>query len=157
MRKAQTEIIGLLVIVILFIFVGLIYVMLTGKSDDESLTRDVVHTGKVQNFLDAFVQVTPCYTKIPFEQMSTVIKNCYISDGEESICGKNCKDLITDTLEAAMEEYNAKQEYEFKIISADEEEFISIGGCTDTISTPTATERIIAGQAITLRMTYCMK
>ena len=58
MKKAQTEIIGLMVLVILFIFVGLIYIMFSGESE-ESITRDVKQTAKVKNLLKAYTQITP--------------------------------------------------------------------------------------------------
>ena len=159
MKKGQTEIIGLMVIVILFIFGGMIYIMFAGKTDEGSITRDITQSTKVQNMLDAFIQITPCHTKIPFDQMDKIIKNCYISEGKDLICGIECKKLIEDTLETMIKEYNSKQKYYFKILDKKSEEFIKINEkCPPTAkTTPTATERILAaGETLSLKLTYCI-
>lgn len=157
MRKAQTEIIGLLTIIVLFIFLGLIYIMLTGKSDQGSLTRDVVQYEKVQSLLDVFVQLTPCYTKMPYDQMDTIIKDCSTSAGSATVCGKPCKDLIIEELKNVMEAYNPKQDYQFKILKG-KEEFLSQGTCPSTAETRAGSITLTTGRdIITLRLTYCIK
>lgn len=157
-KKAQTEIIGLMVIVILFVFVGLIYIMFAGKGDQGRLTEDVTQTGKVQNMLDAFVQLTPCYEKTPFDQMDEIIKECYTSAGTDIVCEKNCKTFITDTLDELMKAYNDKQSYEFYILEPDKTEFIEAEQkCLGTAETRAATDRVLAGgQALTLKLVYCI-
>ena len=158
MKRAQAEIMGLLVIVILFIFGGLIYMMFSG-GEDSRLTRDIRQTGKVQNMLDSYLQVTPCYIEKPYEQMDTIIKGCY--SGKETVCGENCKDFIQENLEDLMEVYNPRQSYQFNIKEEGEDDFISIGTCmTDptTQSTKVATERIVAGRdVLTVKLIYCYK
>jgi hypothetical protein len=178
-KKAQTEIMGLLTIVVLFIFIGLIYIMLAGKADKGSLTQDIVQYEKVQNLLSSFIQITPCYTKVPYDQMSTIIKDCYASDGSATICGKPCKDFITAEMDSMMKAYNPKQAYEFKILKG-KEEFISKKKCPSTAGTgddccscpccccdklketcPTNIETragsIDLSRDLTLRLTYCIK
>lgn len=153
MKKAQAEIIGLLVIVILFVFAGLIYLMFAGKTE-EPMTRDITQLGKAQQMLDAFMQITPCYMTTPYEQMDKIIKDCYTSEGD--ICGQDCKELIKNTLKDLMEAYNQKQKYEFKIME-DGETFLSEGNCL-TADKKVTTERLAAGtQTLTLKLTYCME
>ncbi len=157
-KKAQTEIMGLLTIVVLFIFIGLIYVMLTGKEEPGSLARDVVQYEQVENFLDAFVQLTPCYVETPYPQMETIIKDCYASEGMDTVCGKPCKDFINEEFENVMTAYNPKQAYEFKILKG-KEEFISQNnpseGCPETAETRAGS--IVLSRELTLRLTYCIK
>lgn len=154
MRKAQTEIMGLLTIVVLFIFIGLIYIMLAGKADKGSLTTDVVQYEKVQNLLSSFIQITPCYVKTPYDQMETIIKDCYASDGSATICGKPCKDLITEEMDSMMKAYNPKQAYEFKILKG-KEAFITQGGCP--ADSETRVGSITLSRDLALRLTYCIK
>lgn len=156
-KKAQTEIMGLLTIVVLFIFIGLIYIMLAGKADKGSLTRDIVQYEKVQNLLDAFIQITPCYTKVPYDQMETIIKDCHTSAGSATICGKPCKDFIMEEMGNIMKAYNPKQDYEFKILK-NKEVFITHGGCPETAETRAGSINLPSGRDIlTLRLTYCIK
>jgi len=147
---------GLLVIVILFIFGGLIYIMFAGD-EDPRLTRDITQTGKVQNMLDSYLQITPCFTEMPLEQMDTIIKECY--SGKETVCGENCKEFIQWNLEDLMDAYNPRQSYQFAIKEEDEDDFIKIGTCiTDstTKETKVATERIVAGRdVLTVKLIYC--
>lgn len=153
-KKAQTEIMGLLTIVVLFIFLGLIYIMLAGKSDKGSLTTDVVQYEKVQNLLSSFIQITPCYTKVPYDQISTIIKDCYTSDGSATICGKPCKDFIIGEMDNMMKAYNPKQAYEFKILKG-KEAFITQGICPADAETRAGS--IDLSRDLTLRLTYCIK
>jgi len=157
MKKAQTEIIGLMVIVILFIFGGMIYIMFAGKGETGSLTRDVTQVGKVQNMQDTFMQITPCYAEKPVEQMSDLIKKCYT--GTETICGIECKEYITDTLNSLIKAYNPKQDYIFSVKGPNDEEFINTGECEPTADRRAATpERILAGKEVLIvKLMYCTK
>ena len=110
--------------------------------------------------LDSFTQISPCHIKTPFDQMDTIIKDCYVSEGTKLTCGIECKKVITDTLEEMIKAYNPRQEYNFKILDKNGAEFIKKGNqCPTTAkTTPTATERILAaGQTLTLKLTYCGK
>lgn len=153
-RKAQTEIMGLLTIVVLFIFIGLIYVILAGKADKGSLTQDVVQYEKVQNLLSSFIQITPCYSQMPYDQMSTIIKDCYTSAGTNTVCGKPCKDFIIGEMDNMMKAYDPKQEYEFKILKG-QEAFITNGVCPETAETRAGS--IDLSRDLALRLTYCIK
>ncbi|MBM3199879.1 hypothetical protein FJZ53_02990 [Candidatus Woesearchaeota archaeon] len=151
-KKSQTEIMGLLTIVVLFIFIGLIYIMLAGKADKGSLTRDVVQSEKVQSLLSSFMQLTPCYSKVPYDQMDVIIKECYTSSGG-LVCGEPCKEFIIAEMDDVMKAYNPRQEYEFKILKG-KEEFISKGGCTGASETKAGSVDL---RDITIRLTYCIK
>lgn len=157
MKKAQTEIIGLMVIVILFIFVGLIYVMFAGRGEQAPLTREVTQAAKVQNMLDAFVQVTPCFTEMPYKQMSEIISECCVDrECDKIICGEDCQELITTTLDEMMGAYVQYQEYEFRIQDSDKEFLSHFSSEECTGDTKAATDRVLAGsQVLTLKLVYC--
>jgi len=153
MKKGQTEIIGLMVIVILFIFVGLIYIMFAGKEDTGSLTRDVTQSVKVQNMLDSYTQFTPCYTELPYPQMREVIMDCYTSG--EKTCGEDCETLITETLDDMIKAYSSSQEYQFIIRDPKKEEFIIVGEeCPGEAKAATALI-VVGGQSLTLNLIFC--
>lgn len=149
---------GLVAIIVIFIFIGLIYLMFAGKPDQGSLTRDITQVGKAQNILDSFVQITPCYATLPYEQMDNLIKECYTSAGSSTACGEPCKDYIAQTMDEMVKAYNPDLKYEFKIL-IQEEEFLSQGACpAATKEERVATENMPAGKDIlTLKITYCIQ
>jgi len=155
MKKSQAEIMGLLAIVVMFIFGGLLYIMFAAKGGSEPLTRDVVQYEKVESLLDSFVQLTPCYDKVPYDNIETIIKRCH-PEGDAEFCGKNCKDVIKDEFKGVVNAYDPNKEYEFRI-SKGNIEFLSLGICP-----PKADKRVgnlkftDDMDTLTLQMAYCI-
>lgn len=123
MKKAQTEVIGLIVIVVLFILIGFFFLIFS--SGDDSTNREIRQSAEVTNLLTSIMRLTPCQTEIPPLSMEDIIKNCHTSNLE--YCGFDCKAYIEKVLEDSIKAYNPSLSYEFKI-----NDFISTSPCSSS-------------------------
>ena len=127
-RKAQTEIMGLVVIVILFIFIGLIYLMFSGDEgeDPNVLIRE---STAVQNLIGAYAKITPCSEIMPPMPMEKIISECYGNPNLE-FCGKPCQDTIKDVMAETVASYSPNVTYAFEVYDLDNKTFVSSGTCS---------------------------
>ncbi|MDD5253493.1 MAG: hypothetical protein PHG05_00105 [Candidatus Nanoarchaeia archaeon] len=120
-KKGQTEIIGLVVIVILFVIIGSFFLVFSSKNKNTE-TKDVIKTSK---FMPAFLEYTPCLDSNV--KMEEIIRDC--NNDEIAPCQNlNCRDFIRKTLEPSLNEFFGK-EYRFSITKTGKG-FIEIGNCT---------------------------
>ena len=103
MRKGQTEVIGLLVIVILFIIIFFIFLAFSSKDEGE---RELRQSLESSNSLRAMMFYTPKDTdgNLCGKQIREIIEECREN---KIICGVNCKEFldeeINNSLEASMD------------------------------------------------------
>ncbi|MBI2130131.1 hypothetical protein HYX19_04700 [Candidatus Woesearchaeota archaeon] len=121
MKKAQTEILGLLVIVILFIILGVVYLRFSGSPTSEQPT--IRQNIEVVNLVNAIRKFTPDTTTRPPTSIRDQIRNC----NDES-CRQNTNQEIRRILDAAVDK---KTTYSF-VIKKDNQEWPKVessGGC----------------------------
>ncbi len=111
--RGQMEIMGLVVIVILFIVGGMIYLFFLSGPADTSLP-EVRQSVEVSNLLNAIMRMTPCEDN-PEDSFDDLIHNCFIAGGNEVICESQCKDFIKEAAINASKAYNPSGQYKFTI------------------------------------------
>ncbi len=120
MKKAQTEILGLLVIVILFIVLGFIFLKFSSSTKTQPTIRQNI---EVVNLVNAIRKFTPDPTTRPPTSMRDYIRNC---DSQQ------CKDRITQNIREIMNNaLDKKTTYSF-VIKKNNQEWLSIisqNGC----------------------------
>jgi len=124
--KAQLEILGLVVIVVLFILGGLIYLFFASKPPDTSLS-ETRESAEVSNLLDSMMKLNPCVSTS--DSFSDILKSCYLYSGNSDYCGTPlCKDYIADVFHNVTRAYNSQAQYSF-VVAAPGATFISDGSC----------------------------
>lgn len=124
--KAQMEVIGLVVIVVLFIFGGLIYLFFVSRPPDTSLA-EVRQSSEVSNLLNSLMKLTPC--EDTSDSLSNIIQTCYLFNGNRDYCqNPDCKDYIENVVINSLKAYNPSLQYTFEV--KDPSQFISYGTCS---------------------------
>ena len=124
MKKSQADIIGLVVIVILFIIILVVFVRLSTIPKSESVIKENI---EVSNLLSATMKLTPCKSIKPLESLADVIERC--NSANQPYCdSSNCKDYIKIRVEGIMNNALDKETYRFSI-TKNTALFIDIGNC----------------------------
>jgi len=141
MKKAQADMIGLVVIVILFIIIAIVFLRLSTLEDSESIIKENI---EVSNLLNAIMKLTPCNNIKPLDSLADVIDNC----NNQPYCGEsNCKDYIKKQVDNAASSSFDKESYSFTIIR-NGAVFLNTGSCVgntkfvDTAIMPKFTARL---------------
>lgn len=125
--RGQMEIMGLVVIVVLFIFGGLIYLFFISGPKDTSLP-EVRQSAEVSNLLNAIMKMTPCESSS--DSFDDIIHNCFIALGSMDVCGVGCKDYINQTFVNVTHAYSPSGQYYYIIKEQSGSEFLKGGNCT---------------------------
>jgi hypothetical protein len=107
MKKAQADIIGLLVIVILFIIIAFIFIALSGK---ESTTEEFTQNARSSNILSSLLQYTPYNCEF---NMKEIIRDC--TQINKEICNIKCQDLIEQESQRILGMTIKDENYQFTI------------------------------------------
>ncbi len=125
--RGQMEILGLVVIIVLFIFGGLLYVVFSSKPADMSLpeTRE---SAEVASLLNSVMKLTPC--EDTYDSLDEIIKNCYIANGNSDYCNNaSCKDYISNVVRGVTSSYDSNTQYMFNVTESSGRPFMSGGMC----------------------------
>ncbi|MAG50336.1 hypothetical protein CL621_01685 [archaeon] len=121
MKKAQVEIFGLLIIVILITIIAIFalrFFLYTGGESERN--QDVI----ANNLLNALLKTTMCE-----KSLSDVMVDCY--NGLNSCDSENCKTYIVSEIKFIINKLDIKEEdYKF-IVSISDDDFIKIGKCDE--------------------------
>jgi len=131
MKKAQTEVIGLLVIVILFIVIFFFYISFSGRSNDNELRQSV----ESSYFLRAMMFYTPVNCD---KQIKEIIEDCRSG---KVICSMDCKELLDKEIGNILDKLD--RDYRFSI-KAQEYEYNRLGSCNTGIADSFNTRNIEA-------------
>lgn len=127
-KKAQAEMLGLLVIIILIVVVIGIFIAFsissTGK--DKDTLRKNLQTTKMS---DAVLQYTPNCPGEVQKDMRKIIKDCNLEENN-AICGQPCKELITTEIKNIIRSIEAQQpSLTYGINITKESQTLAIQGC----------------------------
>jgi hypothetical protein len=139
-KKAQMEMIGFLVIILLLFF-SLIFYFKFASSDSTNLLQEAEENLEVSNLLSVIKQYTVCEGT----QLKDVIKTCAEGGGTE--CSQDACELVTQNVQAivAMNEWDETQ-YMFYIA----DELYSPATC---VGNTFVDEYVTGGQSV--RLVYC--
>ncbi len=118
MRKAQTELMGLMVIFILFIFIGLIYLKFSGTPKEEP-AADTRMAVEGSNLVGALMSYTIC----DGNSFRDALKECL--GGGRDICGTPSCEAVKTTAEGAVKAVMGNDTYQFTI-NGDGEDLVKI-------------------------------
>lgn len=127
MKKGQTEIMGLMVIVILLVVIGSFALVFSVRKNNNS--QDITQSVEVGNFLSSMMKFTPCLEDEERTSLEVIIKNCY--KDKVDYCNENCKDYIEDVVDDVLshEVNKTKGTYLFEI-NDENNNFLQVGKCT---------------------------
>jgi len=149
-KKGQMEIIGFLVIVVLLVFVGLIFFMISSQPE-EDVVRELRESVEVSSLLNSLMKYKHCDTSSG-KKFSEVVRSCYLNS--EDYCGAVCEEYIKDVLEGVCESYGCPG-YFFEIKNGDEV-FLEDGFCDGNVKT--SEYNIVAGsEYLVFRLGICGK
>lgn len=114
MRRAQIEIIGLMVIFILFVFIGLLYLKFSGGPKEEPMAVSRMNL-EGANMVSSLMSYTICEENSFRDALRTCI------DGDQPMCGTTSCKAVETTAEAAVKAIMGNQTYQFLIIAAGNE------------------------------------
>jgi len=121
MRKGQTEIIGLVIIVILLVFIAIFALSFMIKPKQES---DDILKLKANYLRASLLKTNLCGSITLKDEIENCIENYY----ECIECG-NLKGEIVKMLEDSLE----SEKYSFVVLK-DDESFMRVGGCVDNVT-----------------------
>jgi hypothetical protein len=122
MKKAQTEIIGLMVIVILFIIIGTVFIAFTFRRSPENI--EIRQSTKVTNLMNAIMKYTPCETDPKKESIEGIIRICDDND----YCSMPCKTYLEKEIKSILEKsLDGTQKFRF-IVNKNKAVFLEIQG-----------------------------
>ncbi|MFH0752312.1 MAG: hypothetical protein V1914_01815 [archaeon] len=118
MKKAQTELMGLMVIFILFIFIGLIYLKFSGGAAEEPMadTRTAIEGS---NMVSALMSYTICDDN----DFRDALKACL--EGDQDVCGAPSCNVVKTTAEGVVKAVMGNDTYQF-VINGDGEELVKV-------------------------------
>jgi hypothetical protein len=155
MRRGQMEIMGLVVIVVLFVFGGLIYLTFASKPPDNSMA-ETRESGDVANLLNSLMKLTPCDSTT--DSLDEIIKNCYISSGASDYCeNPSCKDYIGSTVLNATKAYRQGTNYTFIIKDYTSVPFISQGSCSLPKKMSTDSKILVGNKRLIVYLIACLQ
>ncbi len=151
-KKAQQEMVGFIVIVVLVIIIGLIFLIISLNKQDE-----VKSNIEIDNMIDVIFAVkTSC--SIGYEQnyasIKDLVKDAYSS--KRCVSGKDAYDVLEQELESIMANITSTEtgfsSYELKIIERDEQEqlFLELGNNASCVSGISGGQRVISGGGVDL-------
>ncbi len=111
MKRGQTEIMGLMVIFILFIFIGLIYLKFSGGPTEEPMATSRTNL-EGANMVSAMMSYTICEDK----SFMDALKMCKDEDNAQ-LCGAPSCDTVKATAEGIVKAVMGNSTYQFTIIS----------------------------------------
>ena len=114
MKRAQTEIMGLLVIFILFIFIGLIYFRFSGTPEEEPMSTSRSYI-EGSNMVSAMMSYSIC----PDSSFHDALKTCIENEGQ--VCGMDSCEAVKKTAEGIVKAVMGNETYKFTLIAADKE------------------------------------
>lgn len=114
MKKAQTEIMGLVVIFMLFIFIGLIYLKFSGTPKEEPMATSRMNL-EGANMVTALMRHTVCEDN----SFRDALELC--TEGNQPVCGMPSCDAVKTTAETAVKAIMGNNTYQFTILAAGEE------------------------------------
>ncbi|MFH1456342.1 MAG: hypothetical protein ABIF40_05335 [archaeon] len=129
-KRAQMEIFGFLVIVILLVVVGVIYLKFAMTPSEDVLSEARTNI-EVSNFLSSIMAYTPC----PGNSLEDAVKNC---ENNGQTCGQDACNLLENELLSALNAYNSAVwggKYDGYTLNIELSEPISImqGDCFNTV------------------------
>ncbi|MEM4244793.1 MAG: hypothetical protein QXR60_01130 [Candidatus Nanoarchaeia archaeon] len=156
MRRGQMEMVGLVIIVVLLIFGGLIYLWFKSIPPDKSLA-ETRQSSEVKNLLDSMMKVTPCPdTEDSLDDI--ILNGCYLFNGNREYCGNpDCKNYIMDVVSNVTKSYNPKWQYVFNVTDPTGKPFISQGSCTLTKRMASDTTIRVGNKVLTVKLVACME
>jgi len=113
-KRGQTEAIGLLVIVVLFVVIIMFYLAFSLRPEAVNTLKENV---QVDYMLNAILKYTPECSNEVTKTMKDII-NSYDFEANNVICGRPCKDLIKDESKKIIEladDGKQKYGYDFEI------------------------------------------
>jgi hypothetical protein len=125
--RGQMEIMGLVVIIVLFIFGGLIYLFFISGPQDTTLP-EVRESAEVSNLLNAIMKMTPCNTTTA--TLYDIVHDCFLANGNMDVCAKGCKDFINMTFSGVFKVYSPSGQFEYTIKEVSKPDFLKGGSCT---------------------------
>lgn len=114
-QKGQTEIIGLMVIVILFIVILMFYIAVKLRPEIKTPLKESVQSSYM---LNAILLYMPDCGSESAKLIKEIIQRCDF-DANNNICGKPCKKLIEDNAKNIINLANNKYGYNFEITKRD--------------------------------------
>jgi len=129
-KRAQMEIFGFLVIIILLVVVGVIYLNFAMTPSEDVLSEARTNI-EVSNFLSSTMAYTPCSGN----SLEDAVKNC---ENNGQTCGQDACALLENELLLVLNEYNSvvwggKYDGYSLNIELSEPILITEGDCSDTI------------------------
>ncbi len=123
MKKAQTEMLGLVVIVILIIFALVIYILFSAQSKPETNTKQSII---VYNTLNAILKLNPsCNQETLLKPMHRIISDCTKSTQSPCASSNSCWDYVKKQLKNALEAtLGQKRQYQLVISGLEVEDII---------------------------------
>src|SRR3989338_3365265 len=111
MKRAQTEVLGLLVIVVLFIVILMFYLAFSMKSQQRTGIKE---SEQAKYISDAILKYTPeCRNEVA-KSIRDIILGCDF-EANNKICNKPCKDLLKEESKKILDLADSKYRYDFKI------------------------------------------
>lgn len=128
MRKGQTEIIGLVVIVLLLVVIGTLFVVFSSKTETNP-NQEIRESMEVNNFLSSIMQFTPCLEDEKRNSMLDIIKKCY-SNEITDYCNEPCDSYVKNVADDILKNEIDKGTYVFRVIDPEKNDFLKVGNCT---------------------------
>lgn len=156
--KGQMEILGLVVIVILFVFGGLIYLYFAVQDNQSQPLAETRQSSEVNQLLNTMMTITPC--NITSDSFSEIIVNsCYLFNGNHDYCGNpSCKDYIKGVVRDVMKAYNPSWEYSFTITEPSGAVFITQSTpCTQVKRMSGTTKVVLGNKWLNTTLMVCLK
>lgn len=152
-KKAQQEMVGFIVIVVLVIIIGLIFLIISLNKQE-----DVQSSIEIENMIDVvFASKTSC--SIGYEQnydsIKDLVKDAYAN--KRCVSGQDAYLVLEQELESIMINITNTEtgfnSYELKIIERDDEQedlFLEIGNNESCVSGISGGQRVISGGGVDL-------
>lgn len=110
-RRGQTEILGLLVIVVLFVVILTFYLSFSLKPQPKSALKQSIQANYIN---DAILKYTPPCGEEVIKSIRDIIKECDFQANNQ-ICGRPCKTLLLEESKSIIGLADSRYGYSFKI------------------------------------------
>ena len=136
--KGQTETIGLMIIVVLLLFLGIIFLSFALR-EKQDFTPEVRTSLQTTSLLTALLQTT-----VDNQQLKENFQNCYVKE-------ENCLTLANETSKILDLAVQPGQNYNFTL-STEDKQLISIGKCSKGAISATSVRRGNVDFTVQLRL-----
>ncbi len=136
--KGQTETIGLMIIVVLLLFLGIIFLSFALR-EKQDFTPEVRTSLQTTSLLTALLQTT-----VDNQQLKESFQNCYVKE-------ENCLFLANETSKILDLAIQPGQNYNFTL-SAEDKQLLSIGKCSKGAISQTSVRRGNTDFTVQLRL-----